>query len=415
MEPSLSPALAASLAMVAPGTPLRDGLERVLHAERGALVVIGDGPEVLSICTGGFLLDAEFSPQRLSELAKMDGAIIVSSDASRIARANVHLMPSANVPTGETGTRHRTAERVARSIDVPVVSVSAAMNLITVYRHAESHVFQRVGRVMDRATQGLQSLQRFRERFDVALTALTALEVSDDVTVRDVVAVLQPAEQLVRIAAETAGRLVELGADGQLLRLQLEEVTEGVAEVRALVVRDYLCSRSAELDAASDHKAHLDGALEAMSRLSFEELLEPHRVGIAVGLLPRDEELDASLEPRGYRILHKLPRLSPTLLDRLVGHFPSFQRIMRASVADLEEVDGVEEPAPDRSKRASRGWPSPRSSTATTPDQAQKQAQVGRPGILDVRRYSAPPTLRGLAQREPVGGSCPLGALLCST
>ena len=345
MQPSLSPSLAASLAMVAPGTPLRDGLERVLHAERGALVVIGDGPEVLSICTGGFLLDAEFSPQRLSELAKMDGAIIVSSDASRIARANVHLMPSANVPTGETGTRHRTAERVARSIDVPVVSVSAAMNLITVYRHAESHVFQRVGRVMDRATQGLQSLQRFRERFDVALTTLTALEVSDDVTVRDVVAVLQPAEQLVRISAETAGRLVELGADGQLLRLQLEEVTEGVADVRALVVRDYLCSGSESSDAASndkaDHKAHLQGALEAMSRLGFEELLEPHRVGLAIGLLPRDEELDASLEPRGYRILHKLPRLSPTLLDRLVDHFKSFHRIMRASVADLEEVDGV--------------------------------------------------------------------------
>src|SRR5579863_6409653 len=150
--------MADALALVAPGQPVRDGIERVLQANRGLLLVIGDGPEVLSICTGGFLLDAEFSPQRLSELAKMDGAIIVSSDASRIARANV--------PTTETGTRHRTAERVARSIDVPVVSVSAAMNLITVYRHGESHVLERIGRVMDRVTQGLQSLQRFRERFD---------------------------------------------------------------------------------------------------------------------------------------------------------------------------------------------------------------------------------------------------------
>ncbi len=340
---SLSPAMAASLAMVAPGTALRDGLERVLHAERGALVVIGDGPEVLSICTGGFLLDAEFSPQRLSELAKMDGAIIVSSDASRIARANVHLMPSANVPTGETGTRHRTAERVARSIDVAVVSVSAAMNLITVYRLTESHVFQRVGRVMDRATQGLQSLQRFRGRFDVALTALTALEVADTVTGRDVVAVLQPAEQLVRIAAETAGSLVELGADGQLLRLQLEEVTEGVADVRALVVRDYLCSGPSAKDKTTDHKMNLERALDAMARLSFEDLLEAHQVARAIGLLPRDEELDASVEPRGYRLLHKLPRFPLTLVDRLVGHFSSFQRIMRASVSELEQVEGVGE------------------------------------------------------------------------
>ena len=358
--------MAAALVMVAPGTALRDGLERVLHAERGALVVIGDGPEVLSICTGGFLLDAEFSPQRLSELAKMDGAIIVSADASRIARANVHLMPSSTVPTSETGTRHRTAERVARSIDVPVISVSAAMNLITVYRHDESHVLQRVGRVMDRVTQGLQSLQRFRERFDDALIALTSLELEDTVTVRDVLAVLQPAEQLVRTAGETAGRLVELGDDGQLLRLQLAEVTEGVADVRALVVLDYLCpgSKSAAGDSATDKvgtvkvgtdKVGTDkagkstkgveqaGALEAMARLSFEDLLDVYKVGTAIGLLPREEDLDASVESRGYRLLHRLPRLPPTLLYRLVDRFSSLQAIIRASIADLEQVDGVGE------------------------------------------------------------------------
>lgn len=336
--------MAAALAMVAPGTPLRDGLERILHAQRGALVVIGDGPQVLSICTGGFLLDAEFTPQRLSELAKMDGAIIVSSDASRIARANVHLMPSSSVPTNETGTRHRTAQRVARSIDVPVLSVSAAMNLITVYRHGESHVLQRVGRVMDQATQGLQSLERFRERFDVALTALTGLEVEDTVTVRDVVAVLQPAEQLVRISAETAGRLVELGDDGQLLRLQLEEVTEGVGDVRALVVQDYVCSRAAG-DGCSPDGADLrrdcERAVDALAHLEFEDLLDADKVASALGLLPREDGLDASVDARGYRLLRKLPRVPPVLLDRLVEHFVTLQRIMRASIGDLEQVDGV--------------------------------------------------------------------------
>jgi diadenylate cyclase len=337
--------MAAALAMVAPGTALRDGLERVLHAERGALVVIGDGPEVLSICTGGFLLDAEFSPQRLSELAKMDGAIIVSADASRIARANVHLMPSASVPTSETGTRHRTAERVARSIDVAVVSVSAAMNLITVYRQAESHVIQRVGRVMDRATQGLQSLERFRERFDVALAALTSLEVEDTVTVRDVVAVLQPAEQLVRTAAETAGRLVELGDDGQLLRLQLAELTEGVGEARALVVKDFLGGGALNGVASKDGKLLRDEmeSLEVLARLRFEDLVEPHEIGTAIGLLPCDDDLDASVESRGYRLLNKLHRLPPTVQSRIVDHFSSLQRIMRASVGELERVEGVGE------------------------------------------------------------------------
>src|SRR5690348_10798153 len=113
-----------ALAAVAPGRPLRQGLDRILQANMGALIVVGDGPDVLAVCSGGFLLDAEFSPQRLSELAKMDGAIILAPDASRIARANVHLVPDPTVPTSETGTRHRTAERVARSVDVPVISVS---------------------------------------------------------------------------------------------------------------------------------------------------------------------------------------------------------------------------------------------------------------------------------------------------
>ena len=188
--------LIEALALVAPGTPLRDGLDRVLQAEKGALVVISDAPAVLSICTGGFLVDAEFSPQRLSELAKMDGAIILAPDSGRIARANVHLMPKASIPTSETGTRHRTAERVARSIDVTVVTVSEAMATVTVYRHARKHTLQRTGRLLDRASQAISTVQRFKSRFDVALASLSALEMEDTVSVRDVVAVLQPGEMV---------------------------------------------------------------------------------------------------------------------------------------------------------------------------------------------------------------------------
>src|SRR5437764_11443760 len=128
-----------ALASVAPGRPLREGLDRILQASMGALIVVGDGPDVLAICSGGFLLDAEFTPQRLSELAKMDGAITLAPDASRIARANVHLLPNPNVPTTETGTRHRTAERVARSIDVPAISVSEALSVINGNPHDLKH------------------------------------------------------------------------------------------------------------------------------------------------------------------------------------------------------------------------------------------------------------------------------------
>src|ERR1700694_4057433 len=139
-----------ALASVAPGQPLREGLDRIRQANKGALIVVGDGPDVLAICSGGFLLDAEFTPQRLSELAKMDGAIILAGDASRIARANVHLVPNPNVPTSETGTRHRTAERVARSIDVPVISVSEDMSVIAVYHGDIKHPLEPIPRLLNR-------------------------------------------------------------------------------------------------------------------------------------------------------------------------------------------------------------------------------------------------------------------------
>src|SRR3954470_8844698 len=171
-----------ALAGVAPGRPLREGLDRILQANMGALIVVGDGPEVLAICSGGFLLDAEFSPQRLSELAKMDGAIVLAPDASRIARANVHLVPSPNVPTSETGTRHRTAERVARSIDVPVISVSEDMSVIAVYRNDLKHPLEAVPRLVNRANQALSTLERYKSRLDGVSGALSALEVEDLVT-----------------------------------------------------------------------------------------------------------------------------------------------------------------------------------------------------------------------------------------
>ena len=228
-----------ALALVAPGTALREGLDRILQAKHGALIIVGDDPAVLSVCTGGFLLDAEYTPQRLSELAKMDGAIILAADASRIARANVHLVPKATIATTETGTRHRTAERVARSIDVPVIAVSEAMATIAVYRNDKKHTTQSAGWLIDRSSQALATLQRFRSRFDDALSSLTRLEMEDAVAVRDVVAVLQPGEMVRRIAEEIEGHLVELGSDGRLIELQTEELRAGLDATMGLVLRDY--------------------------------------------------------------------------------------------------------------------------------------------------------------------------------
>ena len=320
-----------ALAAVAPGTPLREGLDRILQANMGALVVVGDGPDVLSICSGGFLLDAEFSPQRLSELAKMDGAIVLASDASRIARANVHLVPNPNVPTAETGTRHRTAERVARSIDVPVVYVSEDMSLVAVYRNDLKHPLEPIPRLLNRANQALQTLERYKNRLDTVSGSLSALEVEDLVTARDVVTVLQRAEMVRRIAEEIDGYIVELGVDGRLVLLQLDELMGGVDDDRRLVIKDYV---------QESQGWRLDMAMEQLSDLTTENLLDLKAVADILHL-PAEGELDGSLQPRGYRLLSKIPRLPESVTDRIVERFGTLQKIMRATIEDLDDVEGV--------------------------------------------------------------------------
>jgi diadenylate cyclase len=327
-----SAALIDALAAVAPGRPLREGLDRILQADMGALVVVGDGPEVLAICSGGFLMDAEFTPQRLSELAKMDGAIILAPDASRIARANVHLVPNPNVPTSETGTRHRTAERVARSIDVPVISVSEELSLIAVYRGDHKQVLEPIPRLLARANQGLSTLERYRVRLDTVGAALSALEVEDLVTLRDVLTVLQRTEMVRRIAEEMEGYIVELGVDGRLVLLQLEELMGGVEDDRRLVIKDYM---------REDPDWTLDLAMEELSDFSTEDLLDLKTVSDVLRVPLEGAEIDASVQPRGYRLLSKIPRLPDAVTERIVARFGTLQKILRATTTDLDDVEGV--------------------------------------------------------------------------
>jgi diadenylate cyclase len=322
-----------ALRLVAPGTQLREGLDRILQARMGALIVVGDGPEVLSVCSGGFLLDAEFTPQRLSELAKMDGAIILAADTSRVARANVHLVPDPNVPTSETGTRHRTAERVGRQLDVPVITVSEDMSLVAIHRRGEKHTLEPIPRVLARADQALQILTRYKARLDAVSGSLSALEVEDLVTVRDVATVLQRAEMVRRIAEEIEGYVIELGADGRLVMLQLEELVGGVEEDRRLVAKDYFQSSDA---------VELLNVMRALAEFDDEELLDLNTVAEVLHLDP-SIGIDGALQPRGFRLLHKIPRLPELVSDHVVNRFANLQKIMRAGLADLTEVEGVGE------------------------------------------------------------------------
>lgn len=332
MVAAYPPELRSALAQVAPGRLLRVGIDRILQAGMGGLVIVGDGPAVLEICSGGFLLDAAFSPQRLSELAKMDGALILASDASRIARANVHLVPDPTVHTTETGTRHRTAERVARSLEVPVIAVSHRMSTITVYVGEHKHEIQPVPRLFNRANQAISTLERYRTRLDTDAAALSMLEVEDVVTIRDVINVVQVLEGVARIADEIEGYIVELGEEGRLVRLQLVELVSGVEDDRRHIVRDYR---------GSERKVTLDQVLDDLSALTTEDLIDPIELCHALRL--PTSALDAAVSPRGYRLLSRIPRLPDQVIQNIVDRFGNLQKIMRATIDELDDVEGVGE------------------------------------------------------------------------
>lgn len=298
-------ALHAALALVAPGTALRDGIDRIVKAGMGALLVLADHPDVLSICSGGFLLDAAYSPQRLSELAKMDGAIIISTDGARIARANVHLVPDPTVATSETGTRHRTAERVALSLGVPVVSVSEEMSVINVYAGGTKRQLHDIGRLLDRANQALQTLERYKTKLDDATSTLTSLEVEDVVTVRDVATVCQRGEMVRQIAAEIETMIIELGVDARLLRLQLDEVFSSLDDELELVIADY------------------------------PGVGAPSLTGLS------GEAGDAAIAPKGLRLLARVPRLSADQAEAITGRFGELPRLLRATSDEIAQVPGV--------------------------------------------------------------------------
>ncbi|MBA2638634.1 MAG: DNA integrity scanning protein DisA [Nocardioidaceae bacterium] len=325
--------LRATLATIAPGTALREGLERILRGRTGALLVLGLDRTVEAISTGGFNLDVPFTATGLRELAKMDGAIVLDRDVTRIVRAAVHLMPDASIHTDETGTRHRTADRVARQTGVPVVSVSQSMQIIAVYVGGTGHVLEDTGAVLSRANQALATLERYKMRLDEVSGALSALEIEDLVTVRDVAAVAQRLEMVVRIAREIQDYVVELGSDGRLLSLQLAELVGGVDEERALVARDY---------PPADRAQPADEVLAAIGALDSAELVDVGAVARAVGL-SHGEHLDSALSPLGYRLLAKVPRLPVTVVERLVEHFGTLQKLLAASITDLQAVDGVGE------------------------------------------------------------------------
>jgi diadenylate cyclase len=320
--------------MVAPGTALREGVDHIVDARTGALIVIGDADELSFLFSGGIKLDVDYSPTFLYELAKMDGAIALSSNATKIVHVNVQLTPDPTILTMETGTRHRTAERVSKQSDAIVVAVSERREVVSLYVEGLKYILEDIPVVLAKANQALATLDKYRSRLDQVSTRLTALEFEGGVTLHDVLTVLQRVELVTRMAVEIERYIVELGTEGRLIEMQLDETMVGVAADKAALVHDYL---------AEDTDDSFAVVLDQLARLPHQDLLDFGRLAELLGYDRKLNTLDYPVSPRGFRILGRIPRLPRLVVQRIVTEFGGLEELLATSDGELETVDGVGE------------------------------------------------------------------------
>ncbi len=323
-----------ALKMIAPGTQLREGLENILRARTGALIVLARSPEINELVEGGFALNCEYSPSSLYELAKMDGAIVLSADAKKIICANATLIPSPAIPSTETGIRHRTAERVAKQTGDMVICISQRRNVITLYLDHNKYALRDLAVILTKANQALQTLEKYKVVLDKAVNDLNTLEFQDLVTVFDVAKVIQRTEMVMRIVREVEEYITELGSEGRLVSMQLEELVANVEDDGKLIIQDY--------QALGGEKSASD-ILETIKGWSNDEFLDLVNISRALGYGVTMSVLDLLISPRGFRILRKIPRLPVHVIDNLVQTFGGLQKVLKASIEELDEVEGIGE------------------------------------------------------------------------
>jgi diadenylate cyclase len=330
-DPRLDSKILSAVGRIAPGTELRSAIDDIIRSSEGALIVIGEPDEFSFLFSGGIKLDVPFRPQLLYELAKMDGAIIVNSTVTKLSHANVQLMPDPTIPSAETGTRHRTAERVAKQTDALVISISQQRETVTVFVGHSRYQLEPIADVLGKTNQALSTLETYRARLEQVVTRLTALEFQNAVMLDDVLVTLQRAELTTRMAEEIERACVELGEEGRLIRMQLEELVADVPGEKAALVYDYHAEGGPERTAEGLH---------ALAALPYNQLLEFELLAV-LGYPATTNPLDYSVAPRGYRVLSHIPRVPDGVVKRVVASLEGLEGIVRASQRELEAVEGV--------------------------------------------------------------------------
>ncbi len=334
LEARQDPRLLRALDMVAPGSALREGIDNIVHSRTGGLIVIGDPDEVSFLFSGGINLDIDYTPALLYQMAKMDGAIALNGPATRIVCANVQLMPDPTILSQETGTRHRTAERVSKQTDALVVAISARRDVVSLYLGGMKYILQDIPAVLAKANQGLATLDKYRARLDAVSSRLTRLEFEGSCVLYDVLSVLQRSELVTRMGVEVERYIVELGTEGRLIEMQLEETMVGVAADKSALIRDY---------SVDDTEENLANTLSVIARLPHQELLDFGRLAELLGYDRKMNTLDFPVSPRGYRVLGRIPRLPMLVVQRVILEFGGLEEILAASDEALESVEGVGE------------------------------------------------------------------------
>ncbi|MDF2672559.1 MAG: disA [Clostridiales bacterium] len=323
--------LMSVLGIMAPGTPLREGLENVLKAKTGGLIYVCDLDEVGKLVDGGFYINSDYTPANLYELAKMDGAIVISNDFKKILYCNTQLVPDSSIPTIETGTRHRTADRVAKQTGKLIIAISQRRNVITAYKGSLKYVIKDTNIILTKANQAIQTLARYKSVLNEAVANLSTLEFEDLVTIYDVVTTMQRNEMVARITNEIERYVCELGNEGRLVSMQLEDLADNVENDELLLIKDYL-----------EESKDYNDVIKIIKSLSSEELVEIPLLCKIIGYSP-DLMLDIIVSPRGYRLLNKIPKLPVVVIDNLVKTFEYFKHMLNASKEELDSVDGIGE------------------------------------------------------------------------
>lgn len=322
------------LKLIAPGTDIREGLENILKAKTGALIVIGDSKQVMDIVDGGFRIDEDYTSSRLYELAKMDGAIVLSKDLKRILYANAQLIPNASIFTKETGTRHRTAERTAKQTKELVISISQRRNIITVFKGDFRYVIEDTAKVLTKANQALQTVEKYKKVFDGKLSILNEYEFNDIVTLDNVITAIQRAEMVMKVVTEVQKSISELGIEGRLIQMQLDELVGGLEKEELLIIKDYI---------APGKKRTPEKVLDEILNLQYEDLANSQIIAKILGYEIFDNYDEVGVYTRGYRILDKIPRMPSNIVENLIKKFKSFQHILSADIPELDDVDGIGE------------------------------------------------------------------------